>query len=228
MPFDDPRTLDVFALFRDASMFESRRAWGASGFRVVNPPSAGKVMVAQHPSVKGLLFKKYTDEVSQGEQTQNYETRVQGSYELRAFVESRHLSRVVVPRKWMLKLPHIFGRHAAHVLVVEQIDLFADDQSKTAYRNIDPGVLSELCTVLFRYRGMDSSTKNIPFTVDGRIAFIDTEHWNRKSRKPYLRHLGELLSTTSRRHARKLFARLEDDARDFSDEEDTSSSSSSS
>jgi len=233
MAFDDPSRLDLGALFRDEDMFDSRRAWSDAGFRVV--ASSGKIMVAHHPHVAGLLFKKYADDVDEKEQDKNYERRREGAHRLRSFADSRQLSRVAVPRKWILELPRPFSR-GARVLVVEQLDLLDDRQTKAAYRTIDPALLAELCTVLHRFRGMDSIAKNLPFVSDGRIGLIDTEHWDRATSKPYLHRIGEHLSKDRRSLAEKFFDQLEDgDAvdvgsfarRDFDDEEDTSSSVSS-
>jgi hypothetical protein len=248
MPFADPGSIDMRALFRDADMFESRRAWSEAGFRVIERSNNGKIMVAQHASVPGLLFKKYTSDVELEDQTKNYRRRVEGAQRLRQFVVDRTLSRVVVPRKWLLDLPREFSRREpSHVLAVEQLDLVSDEQTKATYQRIDPATLVELCTVVFHFRGMDSNTKNLPFVSDGRIAFIDTEHWDRGSSKVHLHHVGEYLSATSRALAKKIFSQLKDgdtvrvsdisgdfvnedtsDSSDFNDEDDTSSSSSSS
>lgn len=234
MAFDDPAAIDFAALFRDAGMFESRSAWGEAGFQVFNRANNGKIMVARHPSVHGLLFKKYSDDVEQKDQLRNFERRAEGAARLRAFADSRRLSRVVVPRKWIFELPRAVSRRdKAHVLVVEQLDLLGDEQTKAAYQRIELEVLRELCTVLFHFRGMDSNGKNLPFTTDGRIAFIDTEHWDRATSKDYLHHVGEYLPGARYKAAKKIFDQLEDgkDCRiafaDFADEEDTSSQSSS-
>ena len=233
MAFVDPASLDLGALFRDPGMFASRSAWSSAGFFVVERSNAGKIMVARHPSAPGLLFKKYGNDMSQKEQTRNFERRADGSRRLRAFVEDRRL-RLVVPRKAILELPRPFCRkETAHVLVVEQIELLGDDQTKASYRRIDPQTLSDLCTLLFHYRGMDSNAKNLPFTSDGRIALIDTEHWDRATSKAYLHHVGEYLSRDRKKLAKKIFGQLEDGGRasgfavfaDFDDEEDTSSGS---
>jgi len=233
MPFGDPLSIDVDALFRDVGMFESRKTWTAAGFRVVDRSNNGKIMVASHPSVRGLLFKKYASDISLEDQHKNYERRIEGARRLRSLVDARRLRHVAVPRKWLVELPRAFSRRGpSHVLVVEQLDVLDDDQTAAAYRQIDPGVLAELCFVVFRFRGMDSNTKNIPFVADGRIAFIDTEHWDRGSSKSYLHHINGQLSSDRRKMAKRIFEQLEDgeDAvrRDFDGEEDTSPSSSSS
>ena len=238
MAFDDPARLDLSALFRDEDMFDSRHAWSGAGFRVNDRSNNGKIMVASHPSVQGLLFKKYASDFAEKDQTKNYERRLEGANRLRAFADSRRLGSIVIPRKWIMELPRPFSRReTAHVLVVEQLDLLSDDQTKAAYRRIDLNVLGDLCVVLFHFRGMDSNAKNIPFVSDGRIGLIDTEHWDRSTSKPYLHHVGEYLSKDRKALAKKIFGQLKDGddvdvgafrSGDFDGEEDTSASSDSS
>jgi hypothetical protein len=236
MAFDDPARLDLGALFRDPDMFDSRRSWASAGFRVIERSNNGKIMVARHTSVSGLLFKKYTSDIDERDQTKNFKRRLEGANRLRAFADSRRLSRIVIPRKWILELPRPFSRkETSHVLVAEQLDLMSDDQTKEAYRRIDPNVLGELSVVLFNFRGMDSIAKNLPFVSDGRIGLIDTEHWDRITSKSYLHRVGEYLSKDRKSIAKKIFGQLEDGdtvdvgrfAGDFAAEEDTSDSTSS-
>ena len=253
MAFDDPTRLDLRALFSDEDMFDSRRAWSSAGFDIINRSGTGKIMVARHPSVQGLLFKKYTTSDSgERDQNVNYERRLEGSKRLRSFVNKQRLASIAVPRKWILELPRPFSR-SAHVLVAEQLDLLSDDQTKAAYRRIDPNVLGDLCAVLFHFRGMDSIAKNLPFCAYGRIGLVDTEHWDRSSSKSYLHRVGEYLTKDRKALAKKIFGQLEDGdevdvetatrgvfdddadtsdsssaSDDFSDEDDTSSSSDSS
>ena len=209
MPFDDPTRLDLGALFHNEAMFDSRNAWHRAGFQLVS--NSGKIMVARHPAVQGLLFKKYTSAVPELNQTENLRRRVEGANQLRAFVADRRLTRIAVPRKWIMKLPQPFSRReTTRVLVVEQFDLRREDQTKASYRGIDPDVLRELCVVLFHFRGLDSITKNMPFIADGRIGFIDTEHWDRSTSKAYLYRVGEYLMKDQRKLAKKILGRLED------------------
>lgn len=216
-------------------MFDSRGSWGAAGFQVFNRSNNGKIMVASHPQVAGLLFKKYTNDLSQKDQRRNFERRTEGASRLRAFVDKQGLARIAVPQKWILELPRAISRkETAHVLVVEQLDLLGDEQTKTSYRRIEVGLLAELCVALFHFRGMDSIAKNLPFVSDGRIGLIDTEHWDRSTSKPYLHRIGEHLSPDRKKWAKKIFGQLEDGenvhvadfADDFAVEEDTSDSDS--
>lgn len=229
MPLIDSSTIKL--LFSDERMFVSRLTWSSAGFKVFDRLDNGKIMVASHSSAPGVLFKKYCAGMGKKEERENYLRRVEGADRLRVFVGKHGLQRVVVPRKQFLELPSC--RDSMCMLVVEELDLWSNDQTRAAYYTIDPGILRELCVVLFHFRGLDSSAKNIPFMAGGRIAFVDTEHWDRGSRKPYLRHLGEYLQADRQRLAKRIFNQLEDGngsdegAQDFVDE-DTSSSSSTS
>lgn len=217
-------------------MFDSRSRWSAAGFQVFNRSSNGKIMVASHPSTCGLLFKKYTPDVSQKAQCRNFECRLEGSRRLRGFVADRGLTRILVPRKWIVELPQEFS-HRATILLVERLELLGSEQTVGAYRHMDADLLRELCTVLFHFRGMDSNAYNLPFLVGNRIGLVDTEHWNRGTRKDYLHHVGEYLSPESRKIAKRIFGQLREGASatdlrnhrdDDLDEDDSSSSSPSS
>jgi hypothetical protein len=221
-------------LFVDPDMFDSADAWSEAGFKIVRS-SENKICVASHKLAEGYLFKKYVNSGKRDslkDQLDNYETRIEGARKLRDLIDEQHLRHVVVPRKWLRELPSNFGsrKQPAHILVVERLDLLDADASEREYGRIDADALRELCIVLHAFRGLDSTAKNVPFTTDGKIAFIDTEHWDRHSGKSkqrkFLRYIEAHLSSDRRGLAKKLWNSLEGGAGDdFDDEEDTSSSS---
>lgn len=193
-------------------MFRSCSDWAAEGFDVVERSNAKKIMVAAHDRCPGVLFKKYSDDAPADEQLANYQARVLGADLLRSFVRDRGLARVVVPQKQIVELP---GHFRSHVLVVERLDILSPDDSIAAYRRVDPAVLRELCYVLFHFRGLDSIVDNVPLTTDGRIAFIDTENWQRGRKRPYMRHLRDCLSSDGKNFARNFLLQLKE-GRDLS------------
>jgi hypothetical protein len=237
----DPATFDLGHLFRDPDMFDTSESWAEEGFQILRA-SDNKITVASHKSVPGYLFKKYVTSGKRealDDQLENYEKRIEGARGLRKLIADKNLRHVVVPNKWIRELPREFGtrNHASHIMVVEQIDLLDGDESEREYGRIREDVLRDLCTALYAFRGLDSTAKNVPFTTDGRVAFIDTEHWNRHSdarkHRRFLKYLGEHLSSDRRKLAQKLWNSFEGGgdgkvAAEFDDEEDTSSSSSSS
>jgi hypothetical protein len=205
-------------LFVDPNMFDSRDDFRDAGFDVLGRSSDSKIMVGSHPSARDYLFKKYARDISLKEQHGNYLRRVEGVRRLRALITDKDLQSVIVPRKQLYELPSKFGSRdrSSYVLIVERLPILDSDRSERAYHRIDEDVLRDLCTVCYMFPGLDSNAKNIPFTEDGRIAFIDTEHWDRhsdrhKRKKPYLRHIHGYLSHAGRDLAEKIFKELEDE-----------------
>jgi hypothetical protein len=207
--------LDLGQLFRDPGMFDSRDAWRDAGFEVFERSDPNKVMVARHAAARGYMFKKYTARKSfpSEDQTENYQRRIEGAQRVRELIADRGLRGVVAPEKWLHELPGSFGSrgHASHVLIVEEVPLMDQDATKRAYGDISKDTLRDLCVVLHAFKGLDSIAKNLPFATDGRIAFIDTEHWDRHwSRKELKLHIGSHLSSKRRKFAEKTFEQLDD------------------
>jgi hypothetical protein len=234
----DPAASNLSALFRNPDMFESADDWADAGFEIIRA-SDNKITVASHESVPGYLFKKYVNSGKRealDDQLKNYQTRLEGARRIRRLIDAKKLEHAVAPRKWLRTLPEEFGSRGepAHILIVERLNLLDADASEKAYGRIDERVLRDLCVVLYAFRGLDSTTKNLPHTTDGKIAFIDTERWNRhgdreKNRqRPWLKYLNEHLSRSSMKFAIALLSSGDAGADDFYDEESTSSSSPSS
>ena len=223
----DPRTsLDLKKLFRDPDMFESSDHWGDAGFEIVRS-SESKIMVASHEQAKGYLFKKYCDDISLDDQHENYLRRLDGIGKVRELIDEHQLQRIVAPQKWIHELPSAFShkKQKSHVLIVERLPILNKEDTESAYRDIDKKTLGELCVVLHSFRGLDSNAKNVPFTKDGKIAFIDTEHWDRHSKKKYkqrkrLKYIREFLSDDRRKFAKKVFEGLGSDYDDDDDDDD--------
>ena len=212
----DPATLDFDQLFRDRHMFNTADHWHAAGFHILRY-SDNKIVVASHPSVDGLLFKKYVRSGKRrdlDDQLQNYERRVDGARRVRALIDRQELRHVVVPRKWIRPLPSRFDAHGrtSHVLVVERLDLLSETETKDRYYNIDKDTLVDVCHVLHAFRGLDSTAKNLPFTSRGQVAFVDTEHWDRhgsSGKRPFMKYLAEYLSEDRWKIVKKLRDKLD-------------------
>lgn len=209
----DPKSLDLAKLFVDPKMFDSRDKFRAAGFKVFERSNDDKIMVASHEDAKGYLFKKYSASTSMEAQLENHEKRVKGARKVQELIEADHLEHVVVPQKYLHELPREFSRKGpSHVLIVERLSLMSTDDSKKQYRRISEDVLRDLCTVFFSFPGLDSVVDNVPFTKDGKIAFIDTEHWERRRSKwkegsrPHMRHID--LSRDREKFAKKVFKKL--------------------
>jgi hypothetical protein len=171
-------------------------------------------MVGKHKRVKGYLFKKYSDDVALDVQYANYVKRVEGARRFRALIAEKQLRHIAVPQKWLYELPREFssGKPSyipSYVLVVERLKILSNDKSRREYKRIDEEVLRDLCIVLHTFRGLDFAVKNMPFTKDGQIAFIDTEHWEVGSaRGPCPDRLSTYLSRERYELATEIFEKL--------------------
>jgi len=204
----DPKSLDLDRLFTDPAMFASRKAWQRAGFDVLKPAKDIECMVAAHASAPGYLFKKYTDAVSNHDQCGNYDARIEGAQRVAKLIRKESLRRIVVAQKHLHELPRSFGKHV-RVLVVERLDVVGTDESERCYKHIAEDVLRELLIVLVRYRGLDSNSKNVQFTRDGKIAFVDLENWKRAYRKPVaLKSIGSYMAKDRLQLAHKILGDL--------------------
>jgi hypothetical protein len=203
----DPTALNLDKLFVDPAMFAARRAWRHAGFHVLDPAKDTECMVAAHPSAAGYLFKKYAQDVSTKEQNANYAARVEGAIQLARFIRDQSLQHVVVPRKHLHELPRAFGTDA-RVLVVERLDILDKDASAQQYRDIAEPILRELLRVLVTFKGLDSNSKNVAFTRDGKIAFVDLENWKKARDAVRLKSIGDYLSKDRRKLSRRILDEL--------------------
>ena len=186
-------------------MFHSRKKWQRAGFDVREQAKDTEVLVAALPSAPGYLFKKYPNDFrSQREQRENFAARLEGATRLARFIEKRGLRHIVAPRKYVHDLPRSFGSHC-QVLVVERLDILGTRKSEEHFHEISEPTLRELISVLIEFRGLDSNSKNVQFTTDGKIAFVDLENWQRAYRKEVrLSSIGTYLSKSGRKLANKL------------------------
>lgn len=188
-------------LFTDRRMFESFDRFGSAGFRLVDH-AENKVMAGGHKEVPGYLFKKYNNDKPAKKQILNYMRRVEGARLLRAFITKHGFSRVVAPRKWLYELPADFP--ARYLVVAQKLDLSSDTDHH--YDRIDSEQVRELATILYYFRGLNSTAANLPFTEEGRVAFIDTERW--ANGKDFLRKVGDRLPSDQRKLAEEIYEEL--------------------
>jgi len=190
-------------LFTDPKMFESYGRFEKAGFSLVEH-SPNKILTGSHKRVRGYLFKKYNNDKPGKKQLRNYMHRVEGARFLRTFIAEHGFSRVVAPKKWLYELPTAFPER--YLVIAEKVDLVSRDATERAYARIGKEQAGELATILYYFRGLNSTAQNLPYTEDGKIAFIDTERWHHE--KDLLRKVGDRLSTDRRKQAEEVFKEL--------------------
>ena len=210
-----PPEVNLDKLFYKEPLFDSIDKLDAAGFQIVRGSSDGRVTVVGHPSVPGHLFKKFLRDVSHSYEKQlaSYERRVRGARDLKAHLEALGIHSIVVPRKWLCQLPSRFssGGNPEYIVVVEKCNFLDRTQSKQHYRSIAKDTLRNLCTIFFTFKRVDFSSRNMPFTSEGKISFIDTGYLSRITedltfrRKNYKKNIDKLYTDDSRRFGKSLW-----------------------
>ena len=190
-------------LFTDSKMFRSFDHFSSAGFSLVDH-APHKMMTGAHKRARGYLFKKYDNDRPGKEQLRNYMHRIEGSRLIRTFIAEHGFFRVMAPKKWLYELPSKFP--ARYLLVAEKVDLVSRYDTEAAYDRIGKEQMQELATILYYFRGLNSTAANLPFTEDGKIAFIDTERWHHD--KDLLRKVGDRLPGDRRKQAEAVFKQL--------------------
>lgn len=176
-------------LFTDPKMFSSFDRFREAGFHLVDHAET-KIMSGSHKQLRGYLIKKYNNDRSGKDQLRNYMHRIEGARLLREFIGEHNFHRVAAPQKFLYELPASFPER--YLVVAEKFDLVSRKDTERAYGKLDREQGRELAVILYYFRGLNSTAANLPFTEDGKIAFIDTERWHHD--KDLLRKVGDRLS----------------------------------
>jgi hypothetical protein len=176
-------------LFTDPKMFSSFDRFREAGFHLVDRAET-KIMAGSHRRLRGYLVKKYNNDRSGKDQLRNYMHRIEGARLLRGFIAEHDFQHVTVPQKFLYELPPAFPER--YLVIAEKLDLVSRSNTERAYGKLDREQGRELAVILYYFRGLNSTAANLPFTEDGKIAFIDTERWHHD--KDLLRKVGERLS----------------------------------
>lgn len=193
MPDHHPIKSKLDAIFHHSRALSDRNAMQAAGFEISMPRHHNQMIIASHPKLKGYLIKAYLDDQPyfQGKPEHHFWLkRIKGAQLIRKFIKTHHYGNLFkVPKKWIYPLPKeplplSSQLHKKFILVVEDMHIFDDKINQELWGS--PQVTENLLKALYKITtelGLYDSSKpdNCPFSLDGRIAFIDTElyHSNR-------------------------------------------------
>lgn len=155
-----------------------------AGFKIVQKGEWSKMIVASHRYLDGYLVKLYTDDEPDTIDWAKCKDRVKGAKSAAVCISKNNWNHLFkVPQKWIYPLPadpsppHEMKRKN-FILIVEDMRLIPDDAnvSRWASKEISKEQLKALYWLL-KLEGLRDCVYpfNLPFSVDGRIALIDTE-----------------------------------------------------
>lgn len=189
-------------LFSKHRLLKSKAALKKAGFDVFKHPQRD-LIIARHPEMKGYLIKAYLD----NKQTKEYEwwrKRIEGARMVQNCIDRHGFNSMFkTPRKWIYPVPAEPSPNSSHedtrknfILVVEDMNILKRKKNLKAYKkNMTPELLQGIYIVLTENGLTDSIfAPNIPFCHDGKIAVLDTEHYNKMDKELKLWKLAKYLS----------------------------------
>jgi len=170
----------IFMKKRALSSFESMEKMG---FWVIADVQK-QLVVAFHQKLKGYIIKAYLDTFNVDE-AYWFKRRIDGARHIQASIEAHGFEHIMkVPKKWIYPLPpgpdpKPGNTRRNFLLICEEMDILSDEKNRNAYqKKASREILDALYLIITENLLIDSVyIDNIPFCKDGRIAFIDTEHF---------------------------------------------------
>lgn len=182
-------TLDK--IFSSSRILYDENSLKEAGFINVDPryrnKKSRKVYVSRNALLPGLIVKCYND--SQKKDKEDYEywlLRIQGAELIRDFIHTHGWESVFkVPRKWIYILPNVSQETGKYpkktILIEEDMEILDERKNRLAWKSekVTQDLLEKIYLIVTEL-GLRGCAKgsNIPFSIDGKIAFIDTTPYN--------------------------------------------------
>ena len=189
MPASHPIKPLLDTLFVSSRVILNLDTLREAGFTKAKPRKFTKLIVTTHPAFPGYIFKLYLDAQRFHKNLPEHHywvLRVKGAQKVQDEITKRGLGgQFKVPQKWIYEIPQIHMSSSGYytktyILVEEDMNLMTshDNEKTWASSYVTTTLLDDLYSILENVGLYDcAKTHNIPFSQDGRIAFIDTQTW---------------------------------------------------
>lgn len=185
LPHDHPIKARLDTLFNKIRATQSESHFEKAGFGKPKMRKPTNIVIGRHEQFKNYLFKVYLDTQPPLSEWVNWVHRIKGARAIQMCLERHGFQNFCVPNKWIYPLPpepsppnqNRFHRKN-FILIVENMNILSPKANLKAFKNkVTSQILQELYVILTEEGLIDSVyPDNIPFTKNGQIAFIDTEH----------------------------------------------------
>lgn len=175
------------ALFNDSRVILNSSSLKIAGFTTSRPQEFSLIVVTKHPDFPRYIFKIYLDNQKQKpeDKAQHYFLkRVKGSRAVQKCIDEHQLDGFFkVPRKWIYPMPAYEGQvkkysHKNFILVEEDMEILDTKSNIKAWKStlVTKDLLVGLQIIITEVGLIDcAKIDNIPFSKDGKVAFVDTE-----------------------------------------------------
>lgn len=187
LPSNHPLKSILDEIFSQRRVLLNLKTLEKAGFDKAKPNLFTDLIVTRHPKMPGYVFKLYLDAQRYHKGMLEHEIwlqRIQGAQKVHHFLKLYNLeNQFKVPQKWIYAVPEKprapKGYDAKHyILIAEDMQIFDKAENEALWKSdyVTEDLLKNLYLIL-RKIGLSDCAKpdNIPFSADGRIAFIDTQ-----------------------------------------------------
>lgn len=209
LPEDHPSKEILDKIFTSSSPLVDAQSLKKIGLILSKPRKSG-MYVASHKKLKEYKLKIFLHSHPAPEWW-SFRRRIEGANIIRnAIALHEYEERFKVPQKWLYPLPptdiETEGAKKYFVLVVEDMHISAKISNGNYYRNsMRKGTLFALYTLIQENLLIDSiHIDNVPRCMDGRLAFVDTEHYMVDDTPIKWFRLQENLSPSNKKYLQKL------------------------
>lgn len=178
LPADHPAKAPLDQIFDSPQVVSSAESLKEAGFFFAPPRDNKRLIAAKHPHIPGYMVKLFLDSQTRPPTLwKDWIHRIKGAQLIQESIDKHGFQHILkVPKKWIYHLPHPVRYH--YILVVEDMHIVTAKKNASKYHKATKKQLDALYVILTENRLVDSIyIDNIPFSEDGRIAFIDTEHY---------------------------------------------------
>lgn len=174
-------------LFKKSRFIKNIETLDRAGFTFPGPRKHTGLIVAKHAKTPGYIYKIYTDVQEFYKREPEYRLwllRIEGATRIRNYVDRHQWNdHFKVPQKWIYIIPKGTARADGYyekqtILVEEDMGLLSEKKNLQVWKgdSISKTLLEQVYHIITDLGLRDcAKPDNIPFSLDGRIAFIDTQ-----------------------------------------------------
>lgn len=213
LPEKHPMKSQLDAIFKASRVSSTSSTLKKAGFNTPEARPISKAVVSKHPKLKGYLVKLYLDETPDIKDAEKWLLRIKGAQIAQNLIDKHGCHHYFkVPKKWIYPLPEnpssLINHQRKHfILLVENLNPLKSKENKECYLNEMSYDLLQNIQKIIEQGGLDDSivVANLPFCKDGRLAFLDTEVFNRWPIRYHLlaKHLSKKMKTRLRQLVKK-------------------------
>jgi hypothetical protein len=208
IPDDHPAKEILDSIFSKSRIIKNIESMEKAGFKNVFPQKYTRIIVTTHPDLPGYIIKVYLDDQEyylKRPEHYHYIKRAKGVRMIQNIIDEKGWNdQFKAPKKWIYPLPPAPPSpdnplQKYFLLIEDDMDIYSKSVNEKMWKS--DKVTYELLDHLYfitESKGFHDCAKpaNIPFSKDGRVAFVDTQTHNRWPVKYY--KLGPCLSKKNR------------------------------